>query len=146
MVSTDDYEIAEIAEKHGASVPFMRSSETSNDYATTADVLSEVLDEYRKRDVVFELMTCIYPTAPFVTPEKLQKGMNMLLENDDVKAVYAVCEYDFPPLRCYVEDHDYLAFGFPKYAKTRSQDLQHMIHDAGQFYIFRVSEFLRGGA
>ena len=39
MVSTDDEEIAEIACGYGAKVPFMRSAETSNDYAGTADVI-----------------------------------------------------------------------------------------------------------
>ena len=49
MVSTDDPEIAEIAIKCGAEVPFMRSEKNANDYATLADVLIEVIDEYEKR-------------------------------------------------------------------------------------------------
>ena len=44
MVSTDDEEIAQIAGEYGASVPFMRSEKTSGDYATTSDVILEVLD------------------------------------------------------------------------------------------------------
>ncbi len=71
MVSTDDEEIAEIAKKAGASVPFMRSAKTSDDYATTDDVLMEVLEEYEKMGRDFAYMACIYPTAPFVTAEKL---------------------------------------------------------------------------
>ena len=43
MVSTDDEEIAEVAKECGAGVPFLRSPETANDYATTAEVLLEVL-------------------------------------------------------------------------------------------------------
>ena len=74
MVSTDDAEIAEIAKNYGATVPFMRSAKTSDDYATTADVLHEVLEEYSKRGKNFDYMCCIYPTAPFVTPEKLQRA------------------------------------------------------------------------
>ena len=70
MVSTDDDEIAEIARKAGAEVPFMRSEKTANDYATTDDVLMEVLEEYEKRGKNFSYMACIYPTAPFVTPQK----------------------------------------------------------------------------
>ena len=46
MVSTDDEEIAEVARKYGAEVPFLRSEKTANDYATTKDVLEEVLAEY----------------------------------------------------------------------------------------------------
>ena len=45
MVSTDSMEIAKIAIKYGAKVPFMRSEANSSDYATTSDVLAEVIDE-----------------------------------------------------------------------------------------------------
>lgn len=54
MVSTDDDEIADVARKYGAEIPFMRSEATSNDYATTADVLREVLSEYAKRGIEFD--------------------------------------------------------------------------------------------
>ena len=72
MVSTDSQEIAEIAKKYGANVPFIRSAETANDYATTSEVLLEVIEEYEKRNQVFEYACCIYPTAPFITGEKLK--------------------------------------------------------------------------
>ena len=76
MVSTDDEEIAEIARKTGASVPFMRSEAASNDYATTDDVLLEVLEEYEKAGKTYEYMACIYPTAPFVTGQKLKDAVD----------------------------------------------------------------------
>ena len=66
MVSTDDEEIAKIAKEAGANVPFMRSEKTSNDYATTADVLLEVLEKYREMGQEFDYTCCIYPTAPFL--------------------------------------------------------------------------------
>ena len=71
MVSTDDEEIAEVARKYGAEVPFLRSEKTANDYATTKDVLEEVLAEYEKRGEHFDTLCCIYPTAPFITPDRL---------------------------------------------------------------------------
>ena len=49
MVSTEDREIAGIARQYGAEVPFYRSERTAGDFATTNDVLLEVLDEYEKR-------------------------------------------------------------------------------------------------
>ena len=57
MVSTDSEEIAEISRNYGANVPFLRSKKTSDDYATTADVLMEVLDGYKQREREFEY-TC----------------------------------------------------------------------------------------
>ena len=81
MVSTDDNEIAEVAKKYGANVPFMRSAKNSDDYASTADVLNEVLQEYAERGKNFEWMCCLYPTAPFVTADKLKKAFGYLEKN-----------------------------------------------------------------
>ena len=75
MVSTDSMEIANIARTYGAKVPFMRSEKTAGDYATTSDVILEVLDEYKKAGKTFEYACCIYPTAPFVTEQKLCEAM-----------------------------------------------------------------------
>lgn len=73
MVSTDDEEIARIAKSAGAEVPFMRSEDTSNDYATTADVLKEVLKRYSELGMTYENVCCIYPTAPFVTEKNYKQ-------------------------------------------------------------------------
>ena len=62
MVSTDDQEIADIAVSYGAKLPFMRSAKRSDDFATTADVIEEVIGEYKKRGKNFEYFSCIYPT------------------------------------------------------------------------------------
>ena len=78
MVSTDDEEIAEVARKYGANVPFMRSEKTASDYATTGDVIDEVLTEYEKRGQTFDIVSCIYPTAPFIRAERLVEGMKLI--------------------------------------------------------------------
>ena len=95
MVSTDDKEIADVARTYGASVPFMRSEATSGDYATSGDVLTEVLSEYRVRGCDFDVLACIYPTAPFMTAEELRNAARFL-ENPETNAVVAVTDFDFP--------------------------------------------------
>ncbi len=80
MVSTDDKKIAEIAIKYGAKVPFYRSAETSNDYATTMAVIKEVVSEYKNQlNKEYDLICCIYPTAPLIRVEYLRKGLNLLV-------------------------------------------------------------------
>ena len=96
MVSTDSHKIAEIARSYGAEVPFLRSERTSDDYATTSDVILEVLSEYEQLGRTFEYICCIYPTAPFITREKLQFAMEMI-ERDGVEAVMPVVEFSYPP-------------------------------------------------
>lgn len=144
MVSTDSQEIAELSRNLGAGVPFMRSEETSDDYATTSDVLKEVLLKYEKSGIIFENLACIYPTAPFITKEKLCFAMNKL-ETENVDCVMPVVEYSFPPLRS-VEIKENLAYmKFPEYLNSRSQDLSPWYHDCGQYYCANVKRFLDEG-
>ena len=139
MVSTDDDEIAEIAIKYGAKVPFKRSAVTSNDIATTTDVIIEVLDEYKKRGFIFDYACCIYPTAPFVKAESLKAAYEKMLKDNSNVAI-PVVKYSYPIQRALKIDSDgKLSMVYPEHSRTRSQDLDARYHDAGQFYWFKVS-------
>lgn len=142
MVSTDSGEIAAVAEKYGAEVPFYRSEETAGDFATTNDVLLEVLAEYEKRGKRFELGCCIYPTAPFVTGEKLREGVDKLLLSD-ADTLIPVVAFSYPPQRAMIVREGRLVFECPQYLDSRSQDLEPHYHDVGQFYVFRTESFRR---
>lgn len=143
MVSTDDEEIAEIAKRAGAQVPFMRSSATASDYASTDDVILEVLNRYKELGREFETFCCLYPTAPFVTAQKLQKAAELLERAD---AVMPVVAFSYPPQRCVVLNEDgELRMKWPEYAQTRSQDLETYYHDCGQFYFCRTKPVLENG-
>lgn len=140
MVSTDNEEIAEISKRAGAKVPFMRSEETSNDYATTDDVLLEVLAAYEKIGRTFEYMACIYPTAPFVTAEKLKNALQVLIENK-ASGVMPVVSFSFPPQRGMIVKDGKLQYCYPENAMKRSQDLETMFHDCGQFYFYQTQKY-----
>lgn len=140
MVSTDDEEIASIARSYGASVPFMRSKDTSNDYASTADVILEVLDSYRQIGKVFDSVCCLYSTAPFVTPERLSEANSMIV--GDIDSVFTVVAYSYPVQRGLHIVDGKMSMLYPEYIKSRSQDLETIYHDAGQFYIVTVEKFV----
>ncbi len=140
MVSTDSEEIASIATEYGAKVPFKRSDKASDDVATTSDVLLEVLDEYETRGINFEYACCIYPTAPFVTKERLKQAMCMM-KDKDIDIVIPVTAFSYPPQRGLVVRNDLLQMQYPQYIDTRSQDLETIYHDCGQFYLFKVNHF-----
>lgn len=140
MVSTDDEEIAGVARQYGAEVPFFRSENTSNDYATTNDVLLEVLTEYEKRGADYELACCIYPTAPFVTAGKLKDAVARLLQSD-ADTLIPVVAFSYPPQRAMIVKEGRLVFEYPQYLDSRSQDLEPHYHDVGQFYVFRTAAF-----
>lgn len=142
MVSTDSLEIAEIAKEAGAKVPFLRSAKTSDDFATTADVIMEVLENYKKTGREFDSICCIYPTAPFVTAEKLKRAM-ILLEEYHAKKVLPVAAFSYPPQRAYVADGKFIRMKIQENANRRSQDFETMYHDCGQFYGYDVQAFMQ---
>lgn len=142
MVSTDSDEIAEIAKRYGAKVPFMRSEKTSNDYAGTADVLLEVLAQYKEMGQTFKYMCCIYPTAPFITAEKLISAMSIMEQKNAIE-VMPVVPFSYPPQRCFVIDSDMtMKYKYEEYILSRSQDLEKQYHDTGQFYIYDTKKFV----
>ena len=144
MVSTDDKEIAETAIKFGAEVPFMRSKETANDFATTADVLHEVLREYAVRGMEFDFMCCLYATAPFVSAQRLAEAFEMMKQKG-YDRVFPVVQFSYPIQRCFViGDDGCVVRKWPEYELSRSQDLEPTYHDAGQIYFHNLKSFLDG--
>ncbi|MCE3294324.1 MAG: CMP-N-acetylneuraminic acid synthetase [Crocinitomicaceae bacterium] len=142
MVSTDDAEIAEIAREYGAKVPFMRSPANSDDFSGTAEVLLEVLAEYTKEGKHFDTVCCIYPTAPFVNPEKLQEAFRMLREKK-ADAVLPITAFSFPIWRSFKLENDKVAYNWEEFAPKRSQDLPKAYHDCGQFYFLDCEKFIQ---
>jgi pseudaminic acid cytidylyltransferase len=143
MVSTDDTEIAEIAKSLGAKVPFMRSVENSADKAATAPVLEEVIMEYKKLGQEFDYVCCIYPTAVFVTGERLQKAKQMLV-GSGVDSVVPVMRFGYPIQRALkIKKDGRVEMFWPGNYNARSQDLEPAYHDCGQFYFLKVDSFLK---
>lgn len=141
MVSTDSEEIAEIAKRCGAQVPFFRSSETAGDYATTADVLMEVLAEYEKRGRHFPFFACLYPTAPFVSAQRLCEAAKRLLSGQG-ECLIPVVAFSYPPQRGFVIENGIMRYRWPQNYRKRSQDLEKLYHDCGQFYFYKTDAFL----
>lgn len=141
MVSTDDIEIAEIALKHGAKVPFYRSKETSNDVATTFEVIHEVVSEYKNQfNKEFDLVCCIYPTAPLIQVQQLKNGLNLLLAKN-FNSVFPVVAFGYPVWRgLEITEEGKTKMVWPKYQNSRSQDLKKIYHDAGQWYWINIKQ------
>ena len=141
MVSTDDEEIAEVSRRYGGKVPFMRSAETSNDYAGTADVILEVLKMYKEQGREFDTVCCIYPTAPFVISDRLIEAYSRL--TDGIDSVFTCVAYSYPVQRSLHIVDGKIGMIYPEFAASRSQDLEPIYHDAGQFYAARTSSFIQ---
>lgn len=143
IVSTDSEKIAEISKGSGALVPFIRSAENSNDTATTIDVLLEVIQNLNEKGLSFDYGCCLYPTAPFITSNKLIDSFNTLIESGQDYLV-PVCKYRASPQRAMNLEQDLcLKLIHPEFLKSRSQDLRPAYHDVGQFYWFKITPLLQ---
>lgn len=142
MVSTDDKEIAKIAIKYGAKVPFYRSEKTANDYAGLAEVIIEVLEQYKKQNIEFENVCCILATAPFITKSDLLQSFTKL-ENSNFDSVFPVVKYSFPIQRAMQFDENQIKLIWPENLTKRSQDLKPSFHDAGLFYWAKTNIVLK---
>lgn len=141
MVSTDDEEIAEVAKKYGAKVPFMRSAETANDYATMENVIEEVLQNYQKEGKIFESFCCILSTAPFLSKKSLQESFR-IFTTDAYDSLMPVLAFSYPIQRALKSENSRLIMREPEHIHTRSQDLEPIYHDAGLYYWMKIDRFL----
>lgn len=143
MVSTDDQEIAEIADKYGAKIPFMRSKKNADGYATTMDVIHEVLNYYKeKQKKEFQFACCIYPTAPLIKISHLHEGFEILKKQNYI-SVFPIVVFSYPVWRgLEVEEEGKTMMLWPEYLNSRSQDLKKVYHDAGQWYWFNTAKII----
>ena len=135
-VSTDDEEIAAVVQAYGAKVPFLRPAHLSDDFATTADVMSHAVEKFDKLNHTLpDYICCLYATAPFVTKADLVQGLEKIKNNSDLNYVFSATTYPFPIQRAIkLNADDTVEMFSPQYFNVRSQDLEEAWHDAGQFY------------
>lgn len=139
MVSTDDDEIIEVAKEYGASVPFKRSADSADDYATLADVVNEVTKAYKNEGKHFDYGCCILPTSPLIKIENFKKALE-LLQNDDYDSVIPIVPFSYPIQRALKFYNGFVEMFNPENKRKRSQDLETAYHDAGQFYWFQFDK------
>jgi len=140
MVSTEDNEIAEIAKKYGAQIPFMRSEINANDTAGTEDVIFEVLNSYEKLNIHFDIVCCIYPSTPLLTAESLISSKEKLI-NENYDSLFPVIRYGHPIQRSMKIVNGKIQMVWPENADVRTQDLEVCYHDAGQYYWMFTNQF-----
>jgi len=134
VVSTDAVNIKAVATQSGASVPYMRSQKNSDDFATTFDVVAEVLGQCTEK---YDFVCCLYPTSVFVNAVMLTEAIGILSETPGASSIASVLEYSHPIQRSLVVQEGFLISNHPECYNRRSQDLETNYHDAGQFYIFK---------
>lgn len=142
IVSTDDDEIAQIAQAHGAKAPFRRPTELADDYTATRPVVNHAIRKVEQLFGLPDYVCVIYPTAPFIVLNDLKKGLELMISTSTDFA-FTVTTFASPIQRALRLTSDgYISMFQPEYRNTRSQDIEPAYHDAGQFYWGRTKAFL----
>ena len=142
IVSTDDFEISELAKILGADVPFMRPMELSGDLIPTIPVVQHAIEFMNKLGIIIKSVCCIYPCVPFLLPKDLLDGYD-LMQISGSNFVYPICEYPHPIQRALsLSDDELIKLVHPQFEMTRTQDLEPLYHDVGQFYWGMASSWL----
>ena len=136
IVSTDDEEIASIAKRSGAEVPFVRPLKLSDDHASTRDVIIHALEWYKKRNIDYKYVCCLYPTSPLLKSKYLLDSINLLVNSDESGYVFSATKFTHPIQRAfYLDKKEKAKMFFKENFQKRTQDLKAAYHDAGQFYL-----------
>lgn len=144
IVSTDDEEIAVVAQEYGAVAPFLRPAELSDDHTGTLPVVRHAIEWYKARGTLLDQVCCLYATAPFVRGEDIQRGLGVL-EQTGADYAFSVTSYAFPIQRAIrITEAERVEMFHPEHFNTRSQDLEEAYHDAGQFYWGLASAWSEG--
>ena len=144
IVSTDDQEIAKVAESLGANIPFIRPEKISDDFATTTDVIAHAVEWMIEENYSVEAVCCIYATAPFIRFSDLQESYK-IFNSGNWEYVFTATDFAAPIFRSFKKNQENgLEMFYPQFFDTRSQDLPEAFHDAGQFYWGKPSAWLDG--
>ncbi len=134
VVSTDDIEIAEVAKRYGAQVPYLRPAVLANDYAGTIPVIKHAIEWFEEQGTAFESVCCLYATAPFVHGELIKQAYQQFVASQ-ADYCFTVTRFASPIQRAFkMNDEKRLKMFYPENFNKRSQDLEEAYHDAGQFY------------
>jgi len=143
VVSTDDEEIADVARQWGAVTPFVRHASLSDDHTGTNAVIKHAISWHNDHGEGVQYACCIYATAPFIQPEYLTQGFELLYQSDKSFA-FSATSFPFPIQRAIrINDDATVEPFYPEHILKRSQDLEPAYHDAGQFSWGRADAFLR---
>lgn len=144
VVSTDDPEIADCARCYGASVPFTRPAELSDDHTPTIPVIQHAIASIQNRFPDLSAVCCIYATAPFLQATDISAALGKLVESE-TDFVFSATSFPFPIQRAIrVLESGRVEMFNPALFNTRSQDLEEAYHDAGQFYWGTLEAWVAG--
>jgi pseudaminic acid cytidylyltransferase len=142
IVSSDSKKIQNISRKAGAKVLFTRPKNLANDFVGTFEVINHTINHLMSINILPQYVCCVYPTSIMLKPSDIKNSYKKIREKNCDFAL-SVTDYGHPPQRGFYLKNNSLRVLNKKFYKQRTQDLDKIYHDAGQFYWGKTSSWLK---
>ena len=144
VVSTEDSEIAQVAEANGA-VVVRRPEELATDTAQNDVVVRHVLEAVRKPANASDIVVLLQPTSPLRSAQDIDACVALYLQGS-VATVLSVCEVDVHPGKCiYIRGGRIEPFTNDRDMELRRQDMQPVYRQNGAVYVVGADDFMDDG-
>lgn len=142
FVSTDSEEYAQIAQRFGAKVPFLRKAELSSDTASSWDVVCDVLQQYSATGLTFDCFALLQPTSPLRKAQDIINAFDMM-QKKRANAIVSVTEADHSPLwfGTLPKDRSLVNFFRHNQANQPRQQLETYYRINGAIYLVKIDYF-----
>ena len=137
-VSTDSQEIAEVVDKLGYPVDFMRDESLADDHTGIVPVLRWVVKEYEQRGSHYDQICCIMPNAPLLKCADMVEAFRIFDESQGCHPLLVYARFPVPVEWAFRRDENgFMTADDPEKILIRSQDLQHAYYECGPFNLWR---------
>lgn len=140
VVSTDDPQIAEIAQSAGATVPWLRPIKLATDEAKSVDVAIHALDWYEAENGKVDGILLLQPTSPFRTNETIRNAIS-LFKNHEGSSIIGVSPLQNHQLYTVEKHGEFLVqYQQQKFLRKRSQNTSQIYAVNGAIYLVSPQE------
>ena len=145
IVSTDSEEIAHIARRYGAEVPFLRPAEISRDDSTDLEFFQHAIAWFKKKEnFVSGFWVQLRPTTSLRIPLEIDKAITCIKEHPESTSLRSVHKLAEPPHKMFQIDGKGFLKGFfpedprPEYYNLPRQSFPDAYHPNGYVDIIKT--------
>lgn len=137
IVSTDSRDIASIAKKYGAKIPFLRPKKLATDKSKTIDCIVYTINKLKKSNKIYDILVLLQPTSPLRTCDDISKALDLFVKYG--KNVTSIHEININPLLYRsIDDSNKLKKLLNASSTMRRQDLPKYYKVNGAIYINNI--------
>ncbi|MFQ5456320.1 MAG: cytidylyltransferase domain-containing protein [Nitrospirota bacterium] len=146
IVSTDDKKIADISEKYGAEIPFIRPGELAMDTTPVMAVISHTIDFFNDRGLSFDYIALLEPTSPLRKEDDIDNAIKELIDSEtraDSLVSVGEVSLEHPAIMKRIDDGYVKPYEDSSKEIFRRQDLRRVFFPYGVIYLSETGTLIR---